>query len=311
MTSKNNAKFAFWYMLSLVALIFMALSTGQVIFQIINKTIADFTNGFAYSFDSGVLKFAISSLIISIPLYYLMVRQIETSLEKKELDRESAIRRWLTYFILFVSAVVMIIWLMMTINSFLGGELTSKFLLKSLTVIVICGLVFTYYLYDIRTEEKKNKNIVWAYLIVSLVLTVGSLVGAFFVVESPTEARNRRHDLEVLSQFSQIDATLNSYFIENKKLPTGLDQLKDQVPYLNAAALKDPISGQPYMYKRNSDTEYELCASFKTDNTKPGDIQDYSYADRWPHVSGDQCLKQKIAPIGNDATMKNLQMINQ
>ena len=100
-------------------------------------------------------------------------------------------------------------------------------------------------------------------------------------------------------------------FIENKKLPTGLDQLKDQVPYLNAAALKDPISGQPYMYKRNSDTEYELCASFKTDNTKPGDIQDYSYADRWPHVSGDQCLKQKIAPIGNDATMKNLQMINQ
>ena len=311
MNTKNNAKFAFWYMLSLVALIFMALSTGQVIFQIINKTITDFTNGYAYSFDSGVLKFAISSLIISIPLYYLLSRQIEKSLEEKELDKDSAIRRWLTYLILFVSAVVMIVWLMMTINSFLGGELTSKFLLKALTVIVICGMVFSYYFYDIRTEDKKNKKIMLAYLIVSLILTVGSLVSAFFVVESPAEARARRHDLEVLSHFSQIDATLNSFQVEHKTLPASLGELKDQVPYLNAAALKDPMSGELYTYKKNTENEYELCANFSTDNTKPGDVQDYAYTDRWPHGTGYQCLKQKITPVNYDMGIKNAPMINQ
>jgi hypothetical protein len=304
MSNKNNAKFAFWYMLSLVALIFMALSTGQVIFQIINKTIADFSNGYAHSFDSSILKFAISSLIISIPLYYLITRQIEKSLEKKELDKDSGVRRWLTYFILFVSSVVILIWLIATINSFLGGELTSKFLLKTLTVLVISGLVFSYYLYDIRRDEtSKNNTIIRTYLIVSLVLTVGSLVAAFFVVESPNQARARRHDLEVLNNFTQIDSTITNYYSENAKLPETLDALKNQVPYINAAALKDPETGAHYEYKIIKDNEYQLCATFETDNTVAGDTQDYAYTDRWPHASGYQCLHQKVLNL-NETRLK-------
>lgn len=304
MSNKNNAKFAFWYMLSLVALIFMALSTGQVIFQIINKFIADFSNGYAHSFDSGILKFAISSLIISIPLYYIITHQIEKSLEKKELDKDSGVRRWLTYFILFVSSVVIIVWLIATINSFLGGELTSKFLLKTLTVIVISGLVFSYYLYDIRRDETgKSNNIIKTYLIVSLILTFGSLIAAFFVVESPSEARARRHDYEVLNNFTQIDSTITNYYSEKKVLPENLDQLKGQTPYINAAALKDPKTGANYEYKKIGDKEYELCATFETDNTLAGDTQDYAYTDRWPHASGYQCLHQKVLDL-NDPVMK-------
>lgn len=99
----------------------------------------------------------------------------------------------------------------------MGGELTSKFLLKTLTVIVISGLVFSYYLYDIRRDETtKSNSIIRAYLIVSLILTIGSLIAAFFVVESPSEARARRHDLEVLNNFTQIDSTISNYFSEKK-----------------------------------------------------------------------------------------------
>ncbi len=36
MSNHNSAKYAFFYMLSLVALVFVALSTGMIIFQIIN-----------------------------------------------------------------------------------------------------------------------------------------------------------------------------------------------------------------------------------------------------------------------------------
>jgi hypothetical protein len=52
----NNAKFAFMYMFSLVALLFMALGTGQVFFQAINKYIPDFAAPYANGFDSGLLK---------------------------------------------------------------------------------------------------------------------------------------------------------------------------------------------------------------------------------------------------------------
>lgn len=312
MSNKNNAKFAFWYMLSLVALIFMALSTGQVIFQIINKTIADFSNGYAHSFDSGILKFAISSLIISIPLYFIIARQIEKSLESKDLDKDAGVRRWLTYFILFVSAVVILVWLIVTINSFLGGELTSKFLLKTLTVVVISGLVFSYYLYDIRREDtKKGNNVIKAYLIISLVLTVGSLIAAFFIVESPAQARARRHDLEVLNNFTQIDSTVTNYYIEKNKLPASLADLEGQVPYINAAALKDPNTGTMYEYKVVSDNEYQLCANFETDNTSSGDTQDYAYTDRWPHAAGNQCLKQKVIINANDLPLKQAPVMMQ
>ncbi len=65
MNHKNNAKFAFFYMLSLVALLGMSLGMGQVIFQIINSLIPD-TTQFANGFSSELLTAAISSLIISV-----------------------------------------------------------------------------------------------------------------------------------------------------------------------------------------------------------------------------------------------------
>ena len=304
MSQKNNAKFAFWYLLSLVALIFMALGSGQVIFQIINKTIADFTTGYAYSYDSGVLKFAISALIICIPLYFLLARQIERSLESGDLDKDSAVRRWLTYVILFASSVVMIVWLIFTINSFLGGELTSKFLLKTVTALVIAGMVFAYYLYDIRRDSiKKKDGVILGFLIASLVITIGSLIGAFFIVESPVEARNRRHDLEVLNHFSQIDSTLSSFYAQDNKLPDNLDALKGQTPYLPLTSLKDPETGKAYEYKKINDSTYQLCADFKSDNTDPKNSQTYEYSDRWPHASGYQCLTQKAVAY-NDGLNK-------
>ena len=142
--NNNSAKFAFFYMLSLVALIFMSLSSGMIIFQIINKNIADvFMSGYRYkgNFSSDQLKFAISALLISAPIFYFSIKQIYKNLFSGALDKNSAIRKWLTYFILFISSVVMIGWLIAIVNSFLDGELTSKFILKALTAIFIAEVV--------------------------------------------------------------------------------------------------------------------------------------------------------------------------
>ena len=71
MNSNNNgAKFAFFYLLSLVALIFMALSTGMIVFQIINKNLVDIINQYQGRFSDDALKFAISALIIPLPVIF-------------------------------------------------------------------------------------------------------------------------------------------------------------------------------------------------------------------------------------------------
>jgi len=40
----------------------------------------------------------------------------------------------------------------------LGGELTTRFLLKVLTVAVLAGGVFGYYLTDLRSEEREARS---------------------------------------------------------------------------------------------------------------------------------------------------------
>ncbi|MCX6792796.1 MAG: DUF5671 domain-containing protein [Candidatus Falkowbacteria bacterium] len=306
----NNAKYAFLYMFSLVALLFVALGTGQVIFQAINKFITDVALPYNSDFNSDLLKMAISALIISIPVYYLVMRYLSKSLVKGELDKESAIRRWLIYFILFVSSVVMIIWLITVISSFLNGELTTKSILKAVTAMLISGIIFAYYFYDVKRDEIKAKDVVVRiFLIATLVLTIGSLIGSFFFVETPNQARARKHDEQVLSQFTELDGAFNTYYTKYNKLPDNLAAGLSETPYLSADKYKDPSSNKPYEYKKTGNDSYELCADFQTDNKDVKDQATYVYADRWPHGTGYQCIKQKAlnfdkqgngtVPIGN------------
>ena len=43
---------------------------------------------------------------------------------------------------------------MATLYSFLGGELTIRFLLKSLIILLIAGGIFGFYFWDIRTHDE-------------------------------------------------------------------------------------------------------------------------------------------------------------
>lgn len=302
---KQNAKFAFFYMLSLVALVFMALATGMIIFQIINKKILDLLAMAPGGFNQDVLKFAISAIIIAAPIYFVMMWLINKSLLSGRLDKDSGIRKWLTYFILLVSAVVMIGWLIATINSFLNGELTVKFILKSLTAILISALIFSYYLYDIRRAEvDKVNNIIRAYFYGSISLVAVALISSFFFIDSPLTVREQKFDQTIINKFSQIDNAINAYYGENKKLPENLKALINggSTYYITENDLTDQATNKIFDYNIKGKDVYELCATFRTEN-KSQQANDKSYYmmldTRWLHSAGYQCLKQRIAMMDN------------
>ncbi len=298
MEQQQNAKYAFFYMLSLVALIFMALATGMVVFQIINKNIVDVISLTSGGFSSETLKFAISAIIIASPIYFVSAWLINKNLFSGKLGRDSGIRRWLTYFILFVAAVVMIGWLIATLNSFLNGDLTLKFILKALTAIIIAAIIFSYYLYDIRRAEVKGvKNlIIQIYFYGSIAIVAAVLIAGFFFVESPALTRARKYDNAILDRFSRLDGALNSYYNENKKLPDSLETLINQPTYYLAEQdIQDPGTKVKFDYKVKSKDIYQLCANFKTSNkTQDTNDMSYYYDSRWRHDSGYQCLEQKV-----------------
>lgn len=294
----KSAKFAFYYMLSLAALVFMAHSVGNIIFQIINKNIVDVLETFRGSYSSGALKFAISALIISAPIYYIVAAQINKNLFTGALEKDSGVRKWLSYFILLVSSLVMIGFLIAMIYNFLDGELTIKFILKAFTAIIIAGAVFYYYLYDIKRENVVNvkDKVITIYFYVSLVAVFASLVCAFIFVESPQTTRKMKHDNSIIDKFSQIDGALNTYYSEKGKLPADFGVLFADINYLRRQDMIDPFSGKEFEYKIAGDKTYELCSEFLLSTR---DIKSYEsgyYSDkRWDHDAGYQCLRQKIS----------------
>jgi len=296
MEQTNNApKYAFYYMISLVALIFMSLSTGMIVFQIINKKIVDAIDLYRGMYQPGVLKFGISALIISAPIYYLAMRQISRSLFSGALGKDSLIRKWLSYFVLFVSSVVMIVWLILTINNFLNGELSLKFFLKALTALSIAASVFSFYFYDSKREDVLNKKdkIVAIYAYASLTLVVIVFAGSLFAVESPAETRRRNTDNAVLDDFNTLDSVLNNYYMDKGHLPSALSDLHEDYPYITEQEWHHPSTGTEYRYRIVEDKKYELCANFLSANTENKNQNSY-YNERWPHAAGEQCLTQKI-----------------
>ncbi len=299
MEKNSSAKFSFYYLLSLVALLFTSISVGIVIFQTINKYVTDVLNQYSGTFSQDALKFAISALIIAAPIFFVTTRLIYKSLVNGNLDKDSAVRRWLTYFVLLVSAVVMIVWLITTINSYLNGELTLKAILKTITVLAIAASIFSYYLYDIKREvvtDKKDK-IVLAYFYATLVVVIGVFIWSLFIAESPTATRNRIMDNNVLNNFDTINNAIYDYYYKYKKLPDDLETLKNTQVYLTNSNLQDPATKVRFDYKIKNGNEYELCATFKASNKNQTDMSYVYLKDRWPHDAGYQCISQKVVDI--------------
>lgn len=303
---KQNAKFAFFYMLSLVALVFTSLATGMVVFQIINKKIVDvLAEGSGY-FSQGDLKFAISAIIIAAPIYFIMVQLINKNILTGKLDKESGIRKWLTYFILLISAVVMIGWLIGTINSFLNDGVTLKFVLKASTAILISALIFSYYLYDIRRADiSKNNNIIRVYYFGSIVIVLAALIASFFFIDSPQTVRLQKYDQNIIMKFSQIYSAINAYFGETGKLPSDLSKLlNDSSPYyvIIEGDITDPGTNKFFEYKVGDKDTYELCTTFKTENKSlVNDKSTYfDFDKRWLHDVGYGCLKQRAVLLDNN-----------
>ena len=300
MSNHNSAKFAFFYVLSLVALIFVALSTGNIIFQVINKYIVDVVDQYRGVYINESMKFAISAIIVATPIYFIVTRYIYKSLYKGELNKDAGVRRWLSYLILLVTVVVVLGYLIAIINSLLGGELTIKFVLKALTAIIISGIIFSFYFYDMRREQVQGvkDKVLKIYFWGSLIIILAAFVTSLFIVESPLEARNRKTDQQVINDFHNIDGLVYSYYKEYEKLPDSLNILQDEYDYLDNEDIEHPVSGQEYDYNILEDNKYELCAEFLTTSEELNSRLDY-IADPsvWEHEAGYYCINKKVSSV--------------
>lgn len=151
-----SAREAFLYLMMFLTLYISAVSVGTILFQLINRGFPDLAqNLYEGATIVSAIRSATAALIIAFPIFILISWLLNRTFVRDPEKRGSKVRKWLTYITLFLAAGVIIGDLITLVSNLLSGELTVRFVLKVLVVLVIAGLVFGYYLWDLRKEESE------------------------------------------------------------------------------------------------------------------------------------------------------------
>lgn len=151
-----SAREAFEYLVLFGTLYLSAYGLGSLLFQFIDLAFPDpLWSQQKMDAIPEIIRWSIASLVVATPVFLYTARAIERGLARSPLKRSSPVRRWLTYLTLAIAVCIIIGDCTSLVYSLLGGEVTTRFLLKSLTIGSITGAIFVYYLRDLRRDEQE------------------------------------------------------------------------------------------------------------------------------------------------------------
>lgn len=143
----ENARDAFYYLLNFITLGFWTVALGQVFYILIAHAFPDAAQKPYYAESlRDQISWQIAVVVIAFPVFAFVHSLIGRELSVRPDLYDSGVRRWLTYLALVIAAVVVLIDGVWFISALLRGELTIRFVLDSLVLLVLGGGVFLYYL---------------------------------------------------------------------------------------------------------------------------------------------------------------------
>ncbi len=297
----GSARDAFFHLLSFTSLLSTVVSAIFLYFEFLNRLLPDpaFPN---YYDDVSSVRWELAVLFVSFPLFLWMSRLLKSEYARHPEKLSSGVRRWLTYLTLFVTACTLVGDLITLIFFLLQGEVTVRFFLKIITLFVLAGLPFRYYLYSMRIAHERytTHHIHKRYLYAGIAIVVAAVIGAFFVTGSPLQGRAERFDEQRVNDLRSIQSEIMNISWDGqpyaprpvepasapvkspKPLPKTLDDVVTQAQY-QRPNIVDPETGSPYVYRVTSESVYELCATFSL-------ARDQQYDVFWNHPAGEKCF---------------------
>lgn len=255
---------------------------------------------------SGAIRFAIATLVVVTPLYIYLTRKLNADIRTNPEKKDLWVRRWIIFLTLFVGGLTIAITAVMLINEFLGGELTTRFLLKALAVFVVVAGFFWYYLSDLKGKWETKVQLAHAlgYGVGALVLA--SIVAGFFIIGSPTDQRLYRFDEQKVMDLQSIQWQVVEYWRAKSALPAALDVLEN--PLSGYVVPVDPQTKEAYTYRTKGALVFELCATFNKESQAGQYGVSRPYAEPVPvkggdslngpftHGAGEVCFERTIDP---------------
>jgi hypothetical protein len=145
------------YVLLFVTLAISAFNLGSLLFELINRAFPD-PAAVTRPFTLEAVRWSVASLVVTFPIFLYVAMLIDRQVRADPLRRASRRRRNVTYLALVLTAAILIGVFISLVYHLLGGELTARFLLKSLTVAGISGSIFIFGLRDLRRSEAQPET---------------------------------------------------------------------------------------------------------------------------------------------------------
>jgi len=281
-----SAKEAFFYLLLFATLATWTTAFAYLAFALTDRWFANpLFNGYQQAWDTYTITSCLASLIVAFPLYLLISRAVirEAAADPGKLD--SPVRKWLTYMALVIAAGFFMGDLITALAYLLRGELTSRFLAKSLVVLALSGSVFFYYFGGLRktgsASTRASRDRIMAAVSSALVLLI--VIFGFLQPGAPRTQRLARADNQRVRELFRLSSEIDNYWTAHHSLlPPSLDSLPGR-------KLADPVSHAPYQYVLGEGSQYQLCANFALSSNRQQQVT--PAPDEWAHPQGYHCFR--------------------
>jgi hypothetical protein len=237
-----------------------------------------------------------ASIAVAFPIYMFVMRLILR--ETNDIERlQSGVRKWLTYIALFLTATAMICDLIAFLNTFLLGELSSRFVLKVATVLVIAAGIFAWYFVFLswkRDSDRKDRTIPSrAFAFAATASVIATFFTGFSVIGSPTNQRHIQADVKRVEDLRQIANAIENWH-RQATLNGSMASLPQNIEVLRARHIligegKDPETGASYEYSVLAGARYQLCANFNQATAAENPTRRF-VSPFWHHPEGRACF---------------------
>lgn len=293
---KSTPKDVFLHLFNILTFYLSVVGFITLFIQYINALFPDPLNYYMAGIGESV-RVSSSIVLIAVPSYLLTAWLLAKDLVFEPLKRELKLRKWLVYFTLFVSAVTIIIDLITFVYNFLSGEITTRFFLKILVVLIIASAVFGYYMWDLKRKELLSRvpTILAGILLATM---FGGVVAGFFIIGTPATQRKRRFDEQRVQNLQMMQNQVINYWTQKGVLPSDTSLLNDSIS--GFVIPTDPKTNQVFGYRIINQSTFELCADFETVNDSSKSMLEGQYYDSfnqsWNHKAERTCFNRQIDP---------------
>lgn len=227
-----------------------------LLFGVINLQFPDAIDSYwrIQSAESSI-RLGIAMTVVFFPTYLVLTRFVNCYRREESAWTYLSLTKWLIYLSLLVGGGILLGDLVAIIMAFLEGEITIRFVLKALVVLVVAGTAFSYYLLDAKGRWVANEKGSVMFGVVATAVVLAAVVFGFVSISSPGESRERSLDQQQINDLQNLQWRIISEFETTGEFPQNLSELS------MAGSINSPEDRPAYRYEL-TENGFRLCAEF-------------------------------------------------